>query len=61
MGPALISYHDQKTPDDITDNQDINILEKSIIDDEIGDSLEYRHLIRRDKHKNTWLNILPMS
>ena len=31
------------------------MLLNSIIDDEIGESLEYRHRIKRDKHKNIWV------
>ena len=30
-------------------------MEKSIIDDETGYSLEYRQLIKRDKHKMIWV------
>ena len=30
------------------------MLYNSIIDDETGDSLEYRHLIKCDKHNKTW-------
>ena len=29
------------------------MLEKPIIDDETGDSLEYKHLIKSDKYKKT--------
>ena len=39
----------------MTDQHYINMLYNSIIDDETGDSLEYRNLIKRDKHKNTWV------
>ena len=31
------------------------MLKNSIIDDETGESLEYRHLIKLDKHKKTWV------
>ena len=55
MGTALIADHAQKTQEDMTDHQYINILENSIVDDEKGDSLEYRHLIKRDKPKKTWV------
>ena len=50
---ALVSSHSQKTPEDMIDQQYINMVSKSIIDDETGESLEYRHIINRDKHKNT--------
>ena len=39
----------------MTDHQYLNILLNSIIDDEIGYLLEYMHLIKRKKHKNTWV------
>ena len=31
------------------------MLTNSIIDDEKGDSLEYRRIIKHDKHKNIWV------
>ena len=37
------------------DHQYINMMENSIIDYETGGSLEYRHLIKLDKHKNIWV------
>ena len=52
MGPTLIADHAQKTTEEISDHQYINMLLNSIIDDEIGESLEYRHLIKCDKHIN---------
>ena len=53
MRPYLIVDHAQKTPYDITDHQYLNITEKPIIDDKIGEPLKYRHLIKRDNHKKT--------
>ena len=61
MGPALISDHARKIPEDMIDHQYINILENLIIDNETGGLLEYRHLVKRNKHKNTWLKIFRMS
>ena len=55
MGPEIISSHFHKTPEDTIYHQYINIMSKSIIDDETGESLEYRHLIKHDKHKNKWV------
>ena len=52
MGTALIVYHKQQTPEEMTEHQYLNILDNSIINDETGESLEYRHLIKNDKHKN---------
>ena len=37
----------------MTYHQYLNILANLIIDEETGDSLEYRHLIKCDKYKNT--------
>ena len=37
---TLIAAHAQKKPEYMTDNKYLNILAKSIIDDEIGESLE---------------------
>ena len=53
MGQDLIVSRAEKTAEDMIDHEYINILEKSIIDDETWESLENRHLIKYDKHKNT--------
>ena len=55
MGTELIATQSQKTPEYMTDHHYLNMLTNSIIDYETGGSLEYRHLIKLDKHKNTWV------
>ena len=39
----------------MAEQQYLNMLATSIIDDETGESLEYRHIIKRDKHKKIWV------
>ena len=51
VGPALISAHYQPTLIECTHHQYINMLANYIIDDETGNLLEYRHLIKRKKAK----------
>ena len=55
MGSALIADHTKEKPEGIKDHQYINMLEKSIICDETWESLEYRHVVRHDKQKNTFV------
>ena len=55
MGTDLITAHNHQIPEDITDQQYLNIMERSIVDDEKGESLEYRHLIKFDRHKKIWV------
>ena len=55
VGPYIIADHSHKTPEGMTYHQYLNIKGNSIIDDKTGGSLQYRHIIKRDKHKNTWL------
>ena len=52
--PALITAHVHPTPREITDHQYLNNLANSIIHVQIVESLEYSHIIKCDKHKNTW-------
>ena len=42
------------------DHQYLNIITKSIIDNETGESIEYSHIMKRDKHKNKWVEYFPM-
>ena len=42
----------------MTYHQYPHILENSIIDDETGELIEFIHLIKRDKYKNTWVKYL---
>ena len=35
------------------------MIKTPIKDDKKGGSLEYRQLIKRDKHKNTWVEYFP--
>ena len=53
----LLSAHAQKTPEDMTTHQYLNILANSIIYDETGGSFEYRHITKRDKHKKYMVEI----
>ena len=52
-GTALIVSHAHKTPEYMIDYQYLNMLAKSIINNETGASLEYRRLIKCDRHKKT--------
>ena len=61
VNPDLIASHTQKTSEEMIDRQYVNMLANSIINDETGYSLEYRHLIKIDKQKNTWVEYFPMS
>ena len=53
--PALIATHAQPTRREMKDHQYLNMLNSSISADKKIVSLEYRHLLKRDKHKNTWV------
>ena len=52
VGPALFSSHTHKILEDRIHHWYLNMLENSIIDDETGDSLEYKKLLKFDKHKH---------
>ena len=59
MGPELIASHTQKTSEVTIYHQYLNFLSKSIIHDETGKSLEYRHIIKQNKYKETWVKYFP--